>query len=83
MVQKIFVTLHENSKQLPNRNVFSYLEGPEKAGRIKERQITASHAELCFAIHPCTQYLTEGYYLGYLQGAAGWSPLAAGGHSGM
>lgn len=81
MVQKILVALCENSKQLPNRNVFSYLEGPEKAGRIKERQITASHAELCFAIHLCTQYL-KSYYPGYLHRAAGWSSWAAGGHCG-
>lgn len=82
MVRKILVALLENSKQLPNRSIFSYLEGPEKAGRIKERQITASHAELCFAIHPCTQYF-KSYYPNFLHRAAAWSPLAAGGFCGM
>lgn len=77
MVQKTFVTLHENSKQLLNRNVFSYLRGPEKAGRIKERQTTVSHAEFFFAIHPYTQYL-HSYYPGYVHRTAGWSPLVAG-----
>lgn len=81
MVEKIFVTLHENSNQLPNRNIFSYLEGSKKAGRIKKRKITASCAELCFAVHPYTLYL-ESYCLGYLHRAAGWSSLAAGGHGG-
>lgn len=49
--------------------VFSYLDGSENAGRIKERKIIANDTELCFAIHPCALFL-ESYYLGYLHRAS-------------
>ena len=69
MMQNIFVTLHENTIQLPNkRHVFSYLDGSENAGRMKERKIIASDTELCFAIHPYALFL-ESYHLGYLHRA--------------
>lgn len=60
MLQNRFATLQENSIQLPNRrHVFSYLDGSENAGRMKERKIIASDAELCVAIHPCVLFLEK------------------------